>query len=536
MANNIFDFWSFTDTPREVQTIALYWLEQNIVKNTSKKYFFIEAGVGSGKSNMAITIGQYLNKLYKLNSCILTPQKVLQRQYETTGHIENLPLASMYGRKNYSCHKGTNCEIGAGFGKKCANCPYDKAREKALNRALAVMNYDLYLSMREYSEHFQDVQFSSIICDEAHRLESFLTEFNALEWTKDKCYYYEIDYDICRNFGEVHTYLKKTAIPLLEEYLEFMEREYPFINNDKSDLTTADSKVLEKYALGMEDIKRMKDLIHYNADDFNFNCCIVTTENGWKIKQLFGASNFIKYMEPFAKKFIFLSGTMPDVESTAIEMGLDLDQVEILKLPSTFHKSIRPFVYMPVGRVNANWNNDEALKQKMLYNVMQILAKHSNQNGIIHTANYQMAKWLVEELDGVVQHEIYHHNDGDRDGVIESFIVNTHENKVLISPSCTEGLDLKNDLGSFAIFTKIPFPYLGDEWIKKRTQISNEWYEKQAVINIVQGTGRIVRHIDDFGITYMLDENYTMLSNNAGWMFPDYWKEAVMKVKCFSEN
>ena len=68
---------------------------------------------------------------------------------------------------------------------------------------------------------------------------------------------------------------------------------------------------------------------------------------------------------------------------------------------------------------------------------------------------------------------------------------------VLISPSLTEGLDLKEDLGRFSIFVKVPYPFLGDEWVKRRLELSDEWYQRQAFQNIVQGGGRVVRTPDD---------------------------------------
>lgn len=531
MSENIFKYWSFVDPPREVQDIAFMWIEEQLNQHKDKKYFFIEASVGSGKANMAITIGQYINKLFKGNTCILTPQKILQKQYESISVKDRINMTSFYGRKNYKCSKGTDCDVGASFGKKCSSCPYDKAREKALASPLSVLNYDLFLSLKAYSEHFQDAKFSSIICDEAHRLESFLTEFGTLEWNTEKCYYYEAEYADVTNFKELVQYLKREGAPMLQESLEYMEEEHSFIMGERGELDTQESKVLERYLLGVEDLVKMKDIIRLNEEDFEFNHCIVQVDTGWKVKNLFGAQNFLKYIQPFHQKMVFLSGTFPDVESTAIEMGIPLEECAFLSLPTTFPKSIRPFVYMPVGRMNNNWSNDEPLKKKMVRNILEILANHPDQNGIVHTSSFAIAKWLIDELSSNPTHQIYEHNDGNRDKVIEQFMSNAHETKLLISPSITEGLDLKEDLGRFAIFAKVPFPYLGDSWVKKRSEISADWYQKQAVISIVQGAGRIVRDQKDFGVTYMLDESYAALYKNAAWMFPKYWKEAVIVEK-----
>ena len=107
-------------------------------------------------------------------------------------------------------------------------------------------------------------------------------------------------------------------------------------------------------------------------------------------------------------------------------------------------------------------------------------------------------------------------------------MTDAHKTKLLISPSITEGLDLKGDLGRFAIFAKIPYPYLGDEWIKKRASIDQQWYLRQTVTNIIQGSGRIVRDKEDFGVTYILDTCWEHLYDSAKHLFPKWWKDALI--------
>ena len=529
---DIFDSWCFTHQPREVQEISFAWIETILREDTNKKYFFIEASVGSGKSNIAITIGNYLNKIIGGNTCILTPQKILQKQYEDVATQNKINLASFYGRQNYKCsNKNTNCETGAMFGKKCKSCPYDKARERALASQLCVMNYDLFLSLKEYSEKFRDVRFSSIICDEAHKLESFLTDFNTLDWTTEKCSYYEVEYMDILKYEHLCSYFNEIAIPLLREYLVFMEDEYPYIMGERGDLDISETKIIQRYDMGFEDLRKMGELVKLSKKDFEFKHSIVTTEKGWKVKHLFGAENCIKYMQNYCEKMIFLSGTFPNIHETIEELGIPIEECEILRLPTTFAKENRQFVYIPVGKVNSNWNNDEILKRNILDTVLDLLNVHNTENGIIHTSSFAIATWLFDELTKIgTKHILYHHNDGNRDKVIKEFTTNIHETKLLISPSITEGLDLKDDLGRFAIFVKVPYPYLGDQWVKKRTDTSQEWYMKQAVINIVQGAGRVVRDVNDYGVTYMLDTCYEQLVKNAYYMFPEYWHEAVVKL------
>ena len=126
-----------------------------------------------------------------------------------------------------------------------------------------------------------------------------------------------------------------------------------------------------------------------------------------------------------------------------------------------------------------------------------------------------------------------HHNPGSkisRDDAIAEFQRDDGLGpKVLISPSVTEGLDLKDDKGRFAIFVKVPYPNLGDAWVKKRQSNSNGWYQRQALIAMIQGGGRVVRSEKDYGNVYILDSTFGMLLANAKKMnlVPKWWEESI---------
>ena len=175
-----------------------------------------------------------------------------------------------------------------------------------------------------------------------------------------------------------------------------------------------------------------------------------------------------------------------------------------------------------------------AERAKMIQRITELCNDiHPDENGVIHTGSFQVAKWLVKELSGRVKHQIMHHNPESgftRDQVINDFQVDDGIPKLLISPSVTEGLDLKGDKGRFAIFAKVPYPYLGDAWVKKRMSLSNTWYSIQALIAIIQGGGRVVRTPDDWGHVYILDTSWEGLYRRAKYMIPKWWKDAYQEV------
>ncbi|MEM4278764.1 MAG: helicase C-terminal domain-containing protein, partial [Candidatus Nitrosocaldus sp.] len=93
------------------------------------------------------------------------------------------------------------------------------------------------------------------------------------------------------------------------------------------------------------------------------------------------------------------------------------------------------------------------------------------------------------------------------------------KNSVLLSTNFWEGVDLRDDLCRFIIIPKVPYPDLSD--LRNRTRLERGdriWYELRAIMKIIQGSGRGVRHENDHCTTYILD-------SNASWLFKKHMKE-----------
>ena len=79
---------------------------------------------------------------------------------------------------------------------------------------------------------------------------------------------------------------------------------------------------------------------------------------------------------------------------------------------------------------------------------------------------------------------------------------------MLLSPSMTTGVDLKDDLSRFQIVVKMPFSSLADPRIKKKSTINSNWYTCQMLKTLIQACGRSTRSVDDFSATYILDSSF----------------------------
>ena len=90
-----------------------------------------------------------------------------------------------------------------------------------------------------------------------------------------------------------------------------------------------------------------------------------------------------------------------------------------------------------------------------------------------------------------------------------------------------EGVDLKNELSRFQIICKIPYPYLGDTLVKSRMQKWKWWYSLQTAKTIVQSIGRSVRNVNDYAVTYILDEDWNRFYSRNKSLFPDDFKKSL---------
>jgi len=276
------------------------------------------------------------------------------------------------------------------------------------------------------------------------------------------------------------------------------------------------------------------EILRMSMDDIENDYVMVETPFGVELKRLYAHYSFNTIVKPIADKFLFMSSTFLGKEECCDELGLDPDEVAYISLDSEFDPDNRPVVYMPQMKMNFKWSDANQVKNRknMLENIKKVALMHDGENGIIHTGSFAIAEWLVENLD-IKTHELIHHNPGsdlNRNEAIAEFLDDDSTPAILISPSSTEGLDLKYELGGFAMFAKVPFGNMGDAWIKKRMTISPAWYQRRAMIDIIQGGGRVVRTPDDEGTTYILDGSFGYLYSQNKKIVPQWWKDAYHEV------
>lgn len=112
--------------------------------------------------------------------------------------------------------------------------------------------------------------------------------------------------------------------------------------------------------------------------------------------------------------------------------------------------------------------------------------------------------------------------------ILQNFY-NSKYPEVLISPSLSEGLDLKDDLSRFCIICKVPYANITDKWVSTRLKLDQQWYANYTAEQLVQMTGRSIRSKDDFATTYILDSEFMNFAEQYYYLFPDWWQDAVVE-------
>lgn len=523
---SILSFWpDSTKTPRPIQTEALLWMEKQ-----SAKYIICELPVGTGKSMCGVVLSRYLDGGHG-NSFILTPQRILQKQYEKD--FEDNPLTNLvgfYGKSNYTCHeKNTNCNTGALIKPKCSNCSHTTAKGKAKTSSNLVLNYDLALLQFNHVRDFNKREL--MVCDEGHSLEALLTEFDAMHISKTRLEQVNVKWAFLTNLKDAYQWTMDTYLPALQQRVNQLKREIePLI--EENNLIPDDIKRIQEYLELVEHFTKVSELQTIQFAELKEKYVLVHDKLNIKFKRLHAAELFSKYLAPMANRFLIMSATIPNHEEFCRDLGLPLEEVAFISLKTEFPKENRQVVHIPCMKMNYDWDkpHNHKARQSMIDSIKMACNLHQNEKGIIHTTSFNVSEWVVKELK--IPQKIFHHNPDsgdDRNSVIKAFMDYPNP-AVLISPSITEGLDLKYDLGRFGIIVKTPYPYLGDQWVKARMELSGEWYQRQTIIQVMQACGRIVRAADDTGITYILDGSWTYLYKLQAGNIPKWWREAYTQL------
>lgn len=528
-------------TPKQYQIDALDFLKKSIM--SGKKYCLVNLPTGLGKSFIATAMfanwyRNFVNDKAKFD--ILTNSKVLQQQY-----LRDFDFINNYkGRSNYYCDKyDTDCANGKELCRilksPCDACPYDIAKNKWITGDIGLTNFHLFNTLSLYQTSLLNSRGSNVlIIDESHDFESVYSDFLSTKVsakTLKKCGFSlkeieTLDDRFISNIKYIDKYLEfleRKLIPMLEEKFRHFEFEIKSASAKKkteigSYIQNIESKLLsfkhlfESYK---NDPSNIVLDIFINKSDKMYSGTELITQHVWVHEYIH------EYVWKHYDHIIFMSASILNKKMFSFINGLEDNLTTYYEISTPFPVKNRKIFYLKVGKMN--WGTKEETFQKQIPWIKKILAKYKNEKGIIHTTNYEITDWIKENI---TDERLLFHETEDRNEILDKHLHSTTPT-VLVSPSMTSGIDLKDDLARFQILIKVPYPNISSNKIKARQKSNKDWYTWKTVVDTLQSYGRAVRSDTDYADMFILDSNFSDLLKYNSHIIPEYMQMAIKQLK-----
>ena len=515
---NLDDFFPFaTKRPGQPETLAAiqkYLLDPNI------KYILVEASTGTGKSPMALAAAGASGSAY-----VATANKFLQDQY-----IRDFSdiMVDLKGRANYRClchHVPPDMVWKYGASYTCSNspcretkesraqcaksksCEYHRQLQKASKSDIVCFNFASALAFLNYYGSLF-AKRNLLVCDECHNIPTWITNFVSIELSLKTLKELELKEEI-PDFSTVEEY---------DMFICAIQREVNYLLDSEG---LIDPKMVHKLENFQTKLTLFDEITNLKLNMGNFVMekiyeQVQGVRNSSKLIKLIFKPVVIseivdKYLFKFADKILLLSATILDFPTYMAMMGLDPEKTAIIRVPSSFPPENRPiYTHMAIGCIN-QYNLDELLP-KIVDSIKIIIDYYPDYKGIIHGVTYKICDYIFKNLD--TSRLLFPRKAEEQKEIFDKHI-KTKNPTILLSPSMTEGVDLKHDSSRVQIQVKTPYAYFGDPVLKARIALYPNYYNMLTALALTQGYGRSIRDDDDFCFTFFIDSStISFIENN----------------------
>ena len=500
---------SFTSL-RSTQMDIISWAQER-----HEPYLIVNAPTGVGKT---LSGGLYAAQRDGDFSYIVSTRQ-LQRQVS-----EDLGIPTLMGRNNFTCligqqTHGVTVDASKGkcnFNEWCQHsgiesktgllplhrCDYYEQKYIALQRRGRVSNYPMILKMPELR-----VKTKTLICDEAHRIEGAVINAERIVLPR------------------FLTQLYGLRIPLLGNDVSVWRQwasRYGHVKSKKKYDTTAKSI--------NDNFRRITNMgSEWLVDDKIGEVSFTPVFGGpFVLPSLFGHDRVDARAllegdtgRHGIEKVMLMSATMLAPDITETTLGLPAGTWAYLDLPSPFPVGNRPINFAPVAQMNmATMKTREG--REPVATAMDKLIDHylltGRKSGIIHAVSkvYQTCIIADSRWRSIMVTDVDEHAKRVSEG----------KPSVLVSYNIIDGWDGADNLCRFVLIPKVPFPNLGDRHVKERMRRDQRSYDYQAIVSVVQGVGRGVRHKEDVAESWILDSNWEGLYKRRGAWLPESFLSA----------
>jgi Rad3-related DNA helicase len=556
------------------------------------KYVFLEAPTGAGKT----LIGEMVRQLVGVDidgqpnarACYVCTTKSLQDQFvhdfpaaRVIKGKGNYPTANypaqfnpsgispstgrydwMVAKNHFSCAECTFTKTKGCDGCSRAEdgdrtflaqirCPYRKARDQARWAPLSVLNTAYFIAMANSGFPRDDENggpgFAGrelVILDEFDLVEGVLMSQVEIVISKRTAEKLRLSPPKVKSptamGGKASSacwapWIEEQAIPKINEEVERIKQAF-----ERGDISKREQ--VRKSATLSNLVKSLQiaqaDMADEDGSAWIYDGYNDKTEDGQYSKVVFKPVRVDKFGAPMlwahAKRFLCMSATLLDAKMYARDIGVDPNELKIVKIPSSFPPQQRPIVQRFVAE-NTMANRDQAWP-KMARAVAKILVDHPEDRVLVHTVSYPFTEYLIREVkdylrmapgDAMRRCLLSYANANERERVLNTY--KGTKGAVMFAPSFDRGIDLPGDLCRVQVVAKVPYASKGDKQVAARlySHGGSTWYSMEAIRTLVQMVGRGMRKPDDWCWTYLLDANFLRLYRDYRHIFPEFFCQAV---------
>ena len=508
-------------TPNQSQVKLLKNIDQAF--NDGHKFVVCNAPTGSGKSFISKTVGNASRETTKefrelvtnylayrrahgggyayedhcddeqsFGCTALTITKALQDQYKDLfSDVEVLK-----GKSNYQCAVDDKFTVELApclhlpkFKEECWSkniCPYYEQRNKALVSSFNTLNYNMFFSL---PDHLKKRQF--LICDEAAELEDQLVkEFTcAVNFDMLKSFHIQVRPFYSKNNMQVLKWINNLIIDLNDKIEEL---------KDIVNATKKNNKYIISLKNNLISLRNLHSKLSLICDTWKESEYIFETNKKGITFMPLKVNNLSDHLFKYADKVILMSATIIDPNNFCKSLGIK--KFKYVEAESSFKAENAP-IYCNT-KLKLNYHNLKKNLPKVVDQIKRICEFHKNDKGIIHTHNNTITSFLSEKL---VNKRFLIREPGVRNETILEHHTLNNDPTVLISPSMSHGVDLKDNLARFQIIVKAPYLPTKDKRIERLMKEDFNWYTNKMLCSLIQSCGRGVRSHKDHCITYILD-------------------------------
>ena len=423
----------------------------------------------------------------------LTITKALQDQYKDLFNDTTI----LKGKSNYVSAIDSNIDVELESliipksiledHRRRHKCPYHNDRRDALINKFAALNYNMFFSL---PNHIKKRQY--LVCDEAAELEDQLVkEFSCdinFEMLK------RMDILVRPFYSKNNANVVKWITSLLLDISDKIDQLRDIISNSN----TNNKKFLietRRQFVGLRNLHTKLSLIldTWNDSEYLFE----TSKDGITFMPL-KVNNLSNHLFKYADKVILMSATIIDPTNFCKTLGID--KFKYVEAESSFDANKAP-IYCNT-KIKLNYHNLKRNLPKIIKQVEGICEYHENDKGIIHTHNNTITSSLQKKL---FNDRFLFREPGVRNEEILDTHLSNDKPTVLISPSMSHGVDLKDNLARFQIIIKAPYLPTKDKRIERLMKDDFNWYTNKMLCSVIQSCGRGVRSKKDYCTTYILD-------------------------------